>query len=95
MESLLQNLESMEQENKALEDHLQKVRQNKMDLLEDLKVAEQDRLGLVKSLQALTVAKGGNEEVGKLSFAFSFSVSFLLLFYCLWALHDISICRQI
>jgi len=65
MESLLQNLESMEQENKALEDHLQKVRQNKMDLLEDLKVAEQDRLGLVKSLQALTVAKGGNEEVGR------------------------------
>ena len=74
MENLLQNLESMEQENKTLEDHLQKVRQNKMDLLEDLKVAEQDRLGLVKSLQALTVAKGGNEEAGKPSFASSFSM---------------------
>ena len=66
MENLLQNLESMEHENKTLEDHLQKVRQNKMDLLEDLKVAEKDRLGLVKSLQALTMEKGGGEGGGKL-----------------------------
>ena len=61
MESLLQNMESLEQENKTLEEHLQNMRQNKMDLLEDLKVAEQDRLGLVKSLQALTMDKGNSD----------------------------------
>ena len=65
MESLLQNLDGLEQENKTLEEHLQNIRQNKLDLLEDLKMAEQDRLGLVKSLQALTVDQGNVEGSGK------------------------------
>ena len=51
MEYLLQNMENIEQENKTLEEHLQKARQNKLDMLGDLSVVEEDRLGSVRSLQ--------------------------------------------